>query len=176
MNRIALLGPHSLRECDKREIFPFLQDILPESHISILAYRSFELDIIRHFLTLEDDMARHLSVYLVHSLESLQQEHYPLAQSILYLSSIGAHVHEFHSPHAVLTRQPYLALWETILKDQDEMLSFYNGSPDEQTKLLAPLSVAQAMNKNAYLFRLSGEDPSQPALSAKEKITLLSTN
>jgi hypothetical protein len=168
MNNVAMIGPQFLQDYDKEEIFPFLNEIIDESRISILAYRSFELDVIRHFLTLPDEYASHLTIYLVNTFDDL--DHYGLSQSIRYLSSAGATVIELQHPEKTLTRKPYLELWKRILVNQDELLSFYNHQTDEQAKLLSPLRVAEELEKNAYVFHLSGGDEEKMKRPHKQKI------
>lgn len=175
MNKVALIGPQHLQEHDKDEIFPFLTDILHESHISILAYRSFELDIVRYFLTLNDEFASHLTVYLVNTMTEIDETNFPLAQALRYLSSVGANIIEMDMPQKTLTRQPYLDLWKVIMEEHDELLSFYNHQVDEQAKLLAPLKIAEELEKNAYVFHLSDGDEEKMMRPTKEKIEQVRT-
>lgn len=171
MNKIALIGPKHLTEQEGEKVRSILQEIIENTHVTIFAYRSIETLIVRFFLTLQDAYASQLTIHLPSTLHSLEESDPPLYEAIKYLSSCGALVKEYESLPDPLTRTQYLTIWQSILTDQDELLSFYPGAPEEQPKLLSPLRIAEEMGKNAYLCRLDDQE-NHPL---KQKIEVVKT-
>ena len=152
MNRIALFAPYHLNDNELEKVFEFLYDVIDETHISVLFYRTIDLDIVRFFLELPEDYAKHLTIHLTGDLNSITDV--ALKEGIAYLQANGCEIIEHFFNTETLIREEYDSILRQIIMNVDEVLSFYKRDQKQISKLLMPFNHAKRYKKIGYIGHL----------------------
>lgn len=152
MNRIALFTPYKLEDRELEQVFDFLYEVIDDSHLSVLFYRSCDIDLVRFFLELPDEYATHLTIHLPNNLYDLEDE--ALAAGIKFLRDNGTNVVEHNYPTKLLQREEYNEILANIIRNVDEVLSFYKRDEQQISKLLLPFNHSKRFKKKGYIAHL----------------------
>ncbi|MCK2000099.1 hypothetical protein MZM54_01705 [[Brevibacterium] frigoritolerans] len=152
MNRIALYAPYHLNEKELERVFEFLYEVIDETHISTLFYRTIDLDIVRFFLELPEEYASHLTIHLPGSMGNITDK--ALLQGILFLQGNGAEVIEHNFESDTLVREEYDYILKQMVMNVDEVLSFYKRDEKQISKLLMPFNHSKRYKKVGYIGHL----------------------
>ncbi|WP_088362490.1 hypothetical protein [Bacillus cereus] len=155
MNRVALFAPYHLNDKELETVFDFLYDVIDETKFSILFYRTIDLDIVRFFLELPEEYAKHLEIHLPGTLNSIEDP--ALKQGIKFLSENGTEIVEhFFTAEALIDNQ-YNSILKKMIMNVDEVLSFYKSDAKQITKLLRPFTFSKQYKKIGYISYLDKE-------------------
>jgi len=152
MNRIALFAPYHLNDRELEKVFEFLYDVIDETHLSVLFYRTIDLDIIRFFLELPEEYAKHLTIHLPGSLETIKDV--ALKEGIKFLMENGTELVEHQFGSETLIREEYDHILKQIVMGVDEVLSFYKRDEKQISKLLMPFNHSKRFKKIGYIGHL----------------------
>lgn len=152
MNRIALFAPYHLNDKELERVFEFLYDVIDDTHLSILFYRTIDLDIVRFFLELPEEYASHLTIHLPGRLENIKET--ALREGISFLMENGTEVVEHLFETDTLIRDEYDHILKQIIMNVDEVLSFYKRDSKQVSKLLMPFNHSKRFKKIGYIGHL----------------------
>lgn len=152
MNRIALFAPYHLNEKELEKVFDFLYDVIDDTHLSILFYRTIDLDIVRFFLELPEEYAKHLTIHLPGSFDAIPDQ--ALKDGIQFLYDNGTELVEHLMDSQMIIREEYDQILKQMIMNVDEVLSFYNKDPKQISKLMMPFNHSKKFKKIGYISHL----------------------
>jgi hypothetical protein len=152
MNRIALFAPYHLNEKELEKVFDFLYDVIDDTHLSVLFYRTIDLDLVRFFLELPEEYASHLTIHLPGSIDTIKDN--ALKEGISFLVENGAELIEHQFETDTLVREEYDYILKQMIMNVDEVLSFYKRDVKQVSKLLMPFNHSKRFKKIGYIGHL----------------------
>lgn len=164
--RIALFGPSELTSHDKTEIRNYVEAVIEEHHVSLLAYRSIEREVFKFFVE-HEEYASKLTIYTFPELHQLPAD---MQTTIRYLVGKGAVHKSFYHNELLIRRTPYVEAWEYIMDENDAVVTFFD---EKNAKLMIPIDVANRMKKRPFIFSLPVHDASLMERKATDKIRLV---
>lgn len=169
--KIVLSGPSDLTEFDKTEIKKYLDAVIDEHSISILAYRSIEKEVFKFFVE-NDKYASKLTIYTFPEFNSLSQE---FQTTIDYLRKQGATHKSFYYNDMIVRRTPYMDAWRYILDENDAIVTFFDEiiHIKERKKLLIPIDMAKKIKKRPFIHDLPVHNHAFLDKKPTEKIRLI---
>ncbi|PGK51466.1 hypothetical protein CN918_27115 [Priestia megaterium] len=169
--KIALSGPNELTEYDKLEIRSYMEAVINEHEISILAYRSIEKEVLKFFVEFEEHASK-LSIYTFLEFSQLPSD---IQRTIEYLQERGASYKTFYHNDLIVKREPYVNAWRYIMDENDAVVSFFNikAHHDQRQKLMIPIDIATKSNKRPFIYTLPVYDSSILEQTPTDKIRLI---
>ncbi|MGF7535700.1 hypothetical protein AAGG74_18765 [Bacillus mexicanus] len=153
MTRIALFAPNRLDSDELSKVFEFMYDVIDDTHISVLFYRTIDLDIVRFFLELPEEYSKHLTIHLPGSLYDLEDQ--GLIEGVKFLSSNGTEVIEHLYTNAnELVREEYDSILKQMIINVDEVFVFYKRDRKQISKLTMPFNYSKKYKKLGYINHL----------------------
>lgn len=160
---IALTGPRDLSEFDKKDIQNYINTIAQENEISILAYRSIEVEVFKFYIS-NPELAEKLTIYTFQNIDELPET---LNKSIRFLISQGAKYRSLNFEKPVVKRDDFINAWQKILERCDSVVSFYD---NEKLALMIPIDEAKIMKKKAIVYNLPGINADRYNLPLERKM------
>lgn len=197
--KVALVGPSVLSDYDKTEIQDFLHALLLKNYdISILSYRSVELEVFKYFVQYIDEKKQQIHQLKhtsepksEHEIETLLEEinmedkltiytfqnkndlTKTIKSPIQYLEANGATYVSLESENLLIKRSEYADAWRKIISECDMVISFYNEElSNENAKLMIPIDIALQMRKQAFVYHLPSNNLEKYMLPAEKKMEL----
>jgi len=161
--KIALTGPSELTEYDKKDIEKYIDAIVKEHEVSILAYRSIEIEVFKYFVN-HSNLASSLTIHTFQHLDELPET---LRKPIRFLISKGAKYRSFNHDEVLVKRTSYITAWQNIIDSADLVVSFYD---NKKTTLMIPIDEAKAKNKKGLVYYLPGSNIDKFEQSPDKKI------
>lgn len=149
--KIALTGPSELTEYDKKDIENYVDAVVREHEIFILAYRSIEIEIFKYFVN-HSEYASRLTIYTFQNLDELPET---LKTPIRFLISKGANFRSFNHEEVLVKRTTFVNAWQTIINNIDLVVSFYD---NKKTTLMIPIDEAKMKKKKGIVYYLPGSN------------------
>lgn len=150
--KITLFGPDKLTSYDKTEIHKYLDAVIHEHDISVLAYRSIEKEVLKYFAENESYIPQ-LTIYTFPEQRNLPPN---IQASINFFLERGATHKTFYHNEAVVTRSVYCDAWRYIMDENDAVVTFFDEEihMDQRKKLMIPIDIAAAAKKKAFFHAL----------------------
>lgn len=157
MNRVALFAPDHLDTSGLSKVIDAMYEIVDYTHISVLFYRTIDLDIVRFFLELPEEYAKNLTIHLPGSFDDLEDN--GLKEGINFLVGNGAELIEHFYPHPTkLVREEYDTILKQIIMNVNEVLVFYKQDKKQISKLTLPFKHAKKYKKMGYMHYLDKDN------------------
>lgn len=148
--RLALFAPDRLDSDELNKVFEFMYDIIDDAHISVLFYRTVDLDIVRFFLELPEEYSERLTIHLPGSLYDLKDQ--GLIEGINFLASNGTEIVEHQYPNpSELVREEYDSILKQMIMNVDEVFVFYKRDQKQISKLTMPFNHSKKYKKLGYI-------------------------
>lgn len=171
--KLALIGPSELTDFDKREIEENLEDFISKGNqIILLAYRSIEIEVFKFFIErMNDDNSKNIASLLhIHTFQPFSLLPDKIKESINFLVENGASFHSFEFEEILIKRTMYIETWQTILKEADALICFYDGA---KSTLMIPVDEAKKMQKKSVIYNLPNFNEEHFLLNTEEKIRII---